>query len=163
MDDRGVGKQAIALVVNEGHKIASVLPDGHRQEVSAQCAAIDAAAKRLTELCARGDGDSSEAHALAATTAEKLNRLRDVIRTALVDRVVEDFMDTQTPLKQFSDCVLKPSAGADKDAVFEDRAKKLSAFAVKAVNTAKMVAVGTTSGNKKIAEALLTYSEQVRK
>lgn len=38
----------------------------------------------------------------------KLKELKDKIQTAVVDRVVEDFVDITTPLKQFTDAALAP-------------------------------------------------------
>lgn len=40
--------------------------------------------------------------------SQKLDELKDKIQGALVDRVVEDFIDIATPLKQFTDAVLAP-------------------------------------------------------
>ena len=38
----------------------------------------------------------------------KLQELKTKIQTAVVDRVVEDFVDIVTPLKQFTDATLAP-------------------------------------------------------
>lgn len=38
----------------------------------------------------------------------KLKELKDKIQTAVVDRVVEDFVDITTPLKQFTAAALAP-------------------------------------------------------
>ena len=40
--------------------------------------------------------------------SQKLDELKDKIQSALVDRVVTDFIDISTPLKQFTDAVLAP-------------------------------------------------------
>lgn len=40
--------------------------------------------------------------------ASKLHELKSKIQKAVVDRVVEDFVDITTPLKQFTDAVLEP-------------------------------------------------------
>jgi len=40
--------------------------------------------------------------------SQKLDELKDKIQSALVDRVVTDFVDISTPLKQFTDAVLAP-------------------------------------------------------
>ena len=40
--------------------------------------------------------------------AERLTQLKDQIQGALVERVVEDFVDIVTPLKQFSEASLAP-------------------------------------------------------
>ena len=52
-------------------------------------------------------------------------------------------------------------SGLDRDRIFEDKAENFSNFSDRSVRTAKMVAVGTSTGNKKIAEALLATSGQV--
>ena len=79
-----------------------------------------------------------------------------------MDKVVEDFLDVATPLKLLTDCVVQPPpAGHDRDRIFEEKSENLSLFSDKTVRTAKMVAVGTSTGNKKIAEALLATSGQV--
>ena len=70
-------------------------------------------------------------------------------------------MDVVTPLKQFSDCVVKPNADENaRNEAFEARAANLSKFSNHALSTAKMVAVGSNSGNKKVAEALLAQGAQ---
>lgn len=80
-----------------------------------------------------------------------------------MDRVVEDFMDVGTPLKQFTEAVVRPCEDEQRrDTVFEEKAKDLTLFGEKAVRTAKMVAVGTNSGNKKTAEAIFAFAGQVR-
>ncbi|XP_059099435.1 vinculin-like isoform X3 [Tigriopus californicus] len=162
VNDRGLGQQAIALVVEEGLKIADVLPAGHRDEVGGLCRRIQTDAYSLTMLCQSEQGESPRAVELARSIAGNLNRLKDVIRNALVDRVVNDFLDAGTPLKQFTECVLSPHPAEEtRDRIFEDKAIRLTTFSERAIQTAKMVAVGTNSGNKKVAEALLAYAAQV--
>ena len=72
---------------------------------------------------------------------------RPWLQGALVDRVVQDFLDTSTPLKQFSEAVLQPAAGAaEREAELERRAAGLVAFSGRVVTTAKLVATGTRGG-----------------
>lgn len=40
--------------------------------------------------------------------SEKLHQLKDMIQNAIVNRVVEDFMDVSSPLKQFTEAVHLP-------------------------------------------------------
>lgn len=40
--------------------------------------------------------------------SQKLHELKERIQNAVVNRVVEDFIDITTPLKQFTDAVLTP-------------------------------------------------------
>ena len=53
----------------------------------------------LANLCAAGAGDTPHALQLAKLIAADLGQLKEAIQTALVDKVVEDFMDVVTPLK----------------------------------------------------------------
>ena len=132
LDDRGLGRQAIALVVEDGLKIATVLPGNchtHRKEdftkgriclyslqcahmqwlfkigsqggdrVVALCKSIQQNSADLANLCAAGAGDTPQALDLAKRVATDLGQLKEAIQTALVDKVVEDFMDVVSPLK----------------------------------------------------------------
>ena len=69
-------------------------------------------------------------------------------------------MDISTPLNKFTEVVLKPK-GTDVNRQFEEKANDLGQFSDKIVRTAKMVAVGTGNADKKIAEEILTVSEQI--
>lgn len=89
-------------------QLAEILPDSQKSEVTLLCQNIESGTQELVELCRSDAGDSPRANALAKSVAANLNRLKDVIRTAIVDRVVEDFMDAGTSLKQFTNCVVKP-------------------------------------------------------
>ena len=104
-----------------------MLPDSQRDEVESLCRSIDQKSHELTDLCNMGQGESPRAQKLAREVTEGLNTLKSVIRqgmiqpftherlrneiflfSALVDRVVDDFMDSASPLKQFTDCVVSP-------------------------------------------------------
>ena len=161
VDDRGLGRQAIALVVEEGFKIGRVLEGEDRSRVVALCRRLEDSTKLLNDLCTIEQGNSPRALAVAKEIAQNLNQLKEVIRTALVDRVVEDLMDVNTPLKQFSDCVIKPKPDeAARNEAFEAKAANLSGHAAKAVTTARMVAAGTGSADKRAAEALIAHASQ---
>ena len=69
-------------------------------------------------------------------------------------------------LQQFTDVVSQPSPQSEQQALeqdrkFKDKASKLSLFSDACARTAKMVAVGADTGNKKVAEALLASAGQV--
>ena len=69
-------------------------------------------------------------------------------------------------MKQFTDVVSQPTPQSqqealDQDRKFKEKASKLSAFSDACARTSKMVAVGADTGNKKVAEALLSSAGQV--
>lgn len=131
--------------------------------VAELCKRIQNETADLQDLCQNGEGSTPMAAQVSKSIATRLNMLKDAIGTALVDRVVDDFMDAGTPLKQFVEFVLQAHPDAElRDNIFEEKAGKLSEFSKRAVGTAKMVAVGTNTASKKTAEALLAQSAQVR-
>jgi vinculin len=69
---------------------------------------VDQLSNQLADLVRRGEGNSPQAKAIAQKLNDKLNELKNKIQTALLQRVVEDFVDINTPLKQFTDAVLAP-------------------------------------------------------
>lgn len=74
VDDRGLGRQAIALVVEEGFKIGRVFEGEDRARVAALCRQLENDSKLLTELCAIDQGSSPRAIAVAKEVAQNLNR-----------------------------------------------------------------------------------------
>ncbi|PSN46699.1 Vinculin [Blattella germanica] len=167
-DDRGLGQQAIALIVTEGKKVADGLPGVHKAEILGLCDEVDILSRQLSDLCRRGHGDTPQAqdvasiiHGVARTLSQKLYELKDRIQNAVVSRVVEDFIDIGSPLKHFTDAVHVPQGTPGREQNFNDRAQQLQQFSTRAAKTARMVAAGGSSGNKKLAEALLSSASQV--
>ena len=78
-----------------------------------------------------------------------------------MDRVIEDFVDILTPLKQFTEAVLAPEGTPGREENFSDKADGLQGFSSRAAQTARMVAAGGSNGNKKLSEALNTSAGQV--
>lgn len=161
IDDKGLGKRAIALIIEEGKKVAEGLPGIHKAEVLQLCDEVDDLSRQLSDLCERGLGNTPQAQQVAKNLNQKLHELKQRIQNAVVNRVVEDFIDITTPLKQFTDAVLTPEGTPGRDQNFSDKANNLQQFSNRAVKTAKIVAAGGSGGNKKIAEALLSSSNQM--
>ncbi|XP_065348377.1 vinculin isoform X2 [Cloeon dipterum] len=160
-DDRGLGQRAIALIVEEGKKVAEGLPGAHKAEILGLCDEVDVLSRQLGELCRAGQGNSEHALAIARNLSQKLYELKTRIQNAVVNRVVEDFIDVNTPLKLFTDAVLAPEGTPNRDVNFLDRAQQLRQFSDRAARTARMVAAGGSGGNKKLAEALISAANQM--
>ncbi|XP_066959691.1 vinculin isoform X1 [Macrobrachium rosenbergii] len=161
LDDKGLGQQAIGLIVEEGKKVAAGLTGPAKSGILALCDEVDNLSQQLSDMCRHGQGDSPQAQDAARALSAKLQELKNKIQTAVVDRVVEDFVDITTPLKQFTDSVLAPEDTPGREQVFENRAANLAQFSNRAAKTALMVAAGSSGGNKKLTEALLASSGQV--
>ena len=93
------------------YQIAEVLPGPLKDRVIELCASIDQDTTELTNLCREGRGGSARALALAKKIAGNLDELKYAIETALVDKVIEDFLDIATPLAKFTEVVVAPHTG----------------------------------------------------
>lgn len=160
-DDKGLGQRAIALIIHEGKKVAEGLPGIHKAEILQLCDEVDNLSHQLGDLCAHGQGNTPRAQEIARQLSHKLYELKNRIQQAVVSRVVEDFIDITTPLKQFTDAVLAPIGTPGRDQNFNDKTHALQTFSNRAAKTARMVAAGGSGGNKKLAEALTTSASQV--
>lgn len=160
-DDKGLGKRAIALIIHEGKKVAEGLPGIHKAEILQLCDEVDNLSHQLADLCAHGQGNTPRAQDIARQLSHKLYELKNRIQQAVVSRVVEDFIDITTPLKQFTDAVLTPAGTPGRDQNFNDKTCALQIFSNRAAKTARMVAAGGSGGNKKLAEALAASASQV--
>nr|XP_031842680.1 vinculin isoform X13 [Nomia melanderi] len=160
-DDKGLGQRAIALIIHEGKKVAEGLPGIHKAEILQLCDEVDNLSHQLGDLCAHGQGNTPRAQEIARQLSHKLYELKNRIQQAVVSRVVEDFIDITTPLKQFTDAVLAPEGTPGRDQNFNDKTHALQTFSNRAAKTARMVAAGGSGGNKKLAEALAASASQV--
>ncbi|XP_054275173.1 vinculin-like isoform X8 [Macrosteles quadrilineatus] len=164
-DDHGLGQQAIALIVSEGkkdqRKVADGLPGVQRSEILTLCDQVDRLSRQLSDLCRRGQGNSPQAQEIARTLSQKLHELKEKIQNAVVNRVVEDFVDIVTPLKHFTEAVHVPEGTPGRDVNFNDKAAALNEWSTRAARTGRMVAAGGSGGNKKLAESLVSAASQV--
>ncbi|XP_020722540.1 vinculin isoform X18 [Bombus terrestris] len=160
-DDKGLGQRAIALIIHEGKKVAEGLPGIHKAEILQLCDEVDNLSHQLGDLCTHGQGNTPRAQEIARQLSHKLYELKNRIQQAVVSRVVEDFIDITTPLKQFTDAVLAPEGTLGRDQNFNDKTHALQTFSNRAAKTARMVAAGGSGGNKKLAEALTASASQV--
>lgn len=141
--------------------MAEGLPGHQKVEILQLCDEVDQLANQFAKLCAQGLGNTPEAQEIARKLNAKLHELKGKIQQALVNRVVEDFMDVSTPLKQFSDAVNVPEGTPGRDQNFNQKSNNLQAFSDRASKTSRMVAAGGSGGNKKIAEVLLGSAAQI--
>ena len=108
----------------------------------------------------RRKGFECQSNGIVQKIAGNLENLKHAIETAIVDKVIDDFLDIGSPLAKFTEVVLTPKGG-DVNRQFEEKANQLGQFSDRIVRTSKMVAVGTGNANKKAAEGILTVAGQV--
>ncbi|XP_003746107.1 vinculin [Galendromus occidentalis] len=160
LDDAGNGERAIRALLEEGRRIAETMPPAERAAIHSLCNEIENMTNQLKDLCRKGLGHTPEAQNLGRLLAGRLNDLRGRIQKGLVDRVVDDFIDVHTPLKQFVEAVHAPESMPGREANFQDKARRLGDFSRKTARTARNVAMGATN-NKRLAEALMNTANNV--
>uniref|UniRef100_A0A183DSW8 Vinculin n=1 Tax=Gongylonema pulchrum TaxID=637853 RepID=A0A183DSW8_9BILA len=161
IDDDGLGLQAVKAMTGEARNLSELLPPADRSRMLDLCAEIDRLADQLADLERRGLGNSPEAHALRSQLRNKLHELADFMKKVLTDRVVEDFADISTPLKQFVDAVYAPPLAPNRERNFEEKARNLNEHSTRCANTALLVAKCGPCKNKKTVEAIIETANQV--
>ncbi|KRZ20464.1 Vinculin, partial [Trichinella pseudospiralis] len=106
-------------------------------------------------------GDSPQARAIANQLKEKLGELKRMMDRALLDRVVDDFSDITTPLKQFAEAVLAPEGTPARDANFAEKAQNLRDHCQRCAKTGRLVGTSGPCKDKKIVEALCSTANQI--
>uniref|UniRef100_A0A8D8GK58 Vinculin n=2 Tax=Culex pipiens TaxID=7175 RepID=A0A8D8GK58_CULPI len=160
-DDRGLGQRAIALIVDEGRRVAEGLSGHQKAEVMALCDEVEQLSHDFSQMSNNGLGHTAQAQEVARRLNEKLHGLKKQIQDAVVGRVVEDFIDISSPLKQFMEAVALPEGTPNREQNFNQKSNKLQSFSDRASKTSRMVAAGGSGGNKKLAEVLLSCASQV--
>nr|XP_027206010.1 vinculin-like isoform X2 [Dermatophagoides pteronyssinus] len=159
-DDKGIGSQAIKALVQDGRKIGQGCNPAQREDLCNLCNQVEMLQKQLEDLCRRGLGHTPQAQELARKLKLKLRELNKMIEQALITRVVEDFIDIVTPLKQFTDAVHMAKGTPNRDNNFQEKANNLSQFSQRVASTARNVGSGLAK-NKRLAEGLMNYSNQI--
>lgn len=154
INDNGLGERAISLIIDEGRKVADGCPGYQKAEILQLCDEVE-------YLKMNAAGTSPKVHEFGKKLTLKLHELKKAIQNALVNRIVQDFMDVSTPLKQFNEAVNVLPGTPNREQNFNQKSNNLQAFSDRASKTSRMVAAGGSSGNKKIAEILLASASQV--
>ncbi|KAM3956903.1 LOW QUALITY PROTEIN: vinculin [Aphomia sociella] len=160
--ERVAAQRAISSIVAQGQRIADGLQGREKAEILQLCAETQRRADSLADLCASGRANSDEARALTRELTEKLHELKRAMERAVVNRVVEDFIDVAAPLRHFTDAVEAPEGTPGREANFHEKAAALQAFSQRAAAAAHMVAAGAGS-NKRLADQLIHNAHQVEK
>ncbi|XP_052753588.1 vinculin [Galleria mellonella] len=159
---RLAAQRAVASIVAQGQRIADGLQGREKAEILQLCSEVQREADALADLCVGGRGGGDDARARARALAEKLHELKRAMERAVVNRVVEDFIDVAAPLRHFTEAVEAPEGTPGREASFQEKAAALQAFSQRAAAAAAMVAAGAGS-NKRLADQLLHVASQVEK
>ncbi|KRZ51240.1 Vinculin, partial [Trichinella nativa] len=161
MDDRGVGLNALKALLAEGRKVADLCSPREKYAMNELCDEIERLSHQLAELQRKGMGDSPQARAIANQLKDKLGELKRMMDRALLDRVVDDFSDITTPLKQFAEAVLAPEGTPARDANFAEKAQNLRDHCQRCAKTGRLVGTSGPCKDKKIVEALCSTANQI--
>ncbi|XP_048487012.1 vinculin isoform X3 [Plutella xylostella] len=155
------GQRAITSIVAQAQRIADGLQGREKAEILQLCSEVQKMSDNLADLCMSGQGDTEEARNITRQLTDKLHELKRAMERAVVNRVVEDFIDVAAPLRHFIDAVNTPEGTIGREANFNDKAAALKAFSHRAATTAHMVAAA--ADNKRLADRLAHTATQVEK
>ncbi|KHJ42082.1 vinculin family protein, partial [Trichuris suis] len=106
-------------------------------------------------------GDSPQARATIEQLRGKLHDLKEMMDRVLLDRVVDDFADITTPLKQFAEAVVAPEGTPGREQNFNDKAQNLRDHCQRCAHTGRLVGTAGPCKDKKIVESLCSTANQV--
>ena len=156
-DDHGLGEQAVQAIIDEARRLAlSCELTQLRQHMLELCDDSELLNRQLSDMCRRGLGQSAQATAMARELSNKLRELQKFIQAALVNRIVDDFIDATLPLRQFTEVVLNSTTTTTtttREQFFKERAHKLSEWSRRATQTAQHVATNCAQ-NKRLADTI---------
>lgn len=152
-DDHGLGEQAIQAIIDEARRLALACQPTLRQQMLDLCNDTEALNTQLADLCRRGYANTPQAQAKARELSTKLREIQRFIQAALVNHVVDDFIDATLPLRLFTEAVLSTSSSSNRDQNFLDKAKNLSNWSKRASQTSRHVATNCAQ-NKRLAESI---------
>ncbi|KAK5964299.1 hypothetical protein GCK32_013822, partial [Trichostrongylus colubriformis] len=160
VDDGGLGLRALKMMTEDARRLADRLNPQDRGHLLGLCSDIDRLANQLADLERRGLGNTPEANAIRQQLKDKLRELSDFMRRILTDRVVEDFADITTPLKQFVEAVHAESHAPNREGNFIDKADRLRQHAGSMTTTARLVATCGPCKSKNTIEAIVDTAEK---
>uniref|UniRef100_A0A0N4Z3B8 Vinculin n=1 Tax=Parastrongyloides trichosuri TaxID=131310 RepID=A0A0N4Z3B8_PARTI len=161
INDNGLGLQAIRSMLDEARRLADYLNPADKNRMLNMISDIGRLADQLADLERRGLGNSPEAHAIRQQLRNKLNEFADFMKKVLTDKVVEDFADISTPLKQFADAVHAPFGMPNRDRNFDEKASNLHEHSSRCTSTALLLAKCGPCKNKKTVESLIEVSNHI--
>lgn len=161
LDDHGLGEQAVQAIIDEARRLALAYKSAgqQRQQMLELCNDAETLNRQLADLCRRGYGQTAQAEAMARELLAKLRDLQRFVQAALVQRVVDDFIDATLPLRQFTDSVLTTTTTTTTETTTRertnllDRSRNLSDWSKRASQTARHVATNCAQ-NKRLADTI---------
>lgn len=160
-DDHGLGEQAVQAIIDEARRLALACQIPHlRQQMLDLCNDAESLNRQLSDMCRRGYGNSAQAQSMARALSSKLRNIQRFIQAALVNRVVDDYIDATLPLRQFTEAVLSTTSTPNRDQHFNDKARNLSDWSKRASQTARHVATNCAQ-NKRLAESITSAANHL--
>ena len=162
-DDHGLGSQAVQAIIDEARRLALACQiSSLRQQMLELCNDAETLNRQLGDLCRRpGQANSEQAQAMARELSNKLREIQRFIQAALVNQVVDHYIDATLPLRQFTEAVLSSSAASqNRDQLFNERARNLSDWSRRAAQTARHVS-SNCAQNKRLAETISSVANQM--
>lgn len=140
-------EDAVNMILKDALNLAQTLPDPRRSEIQGLCSEI----RGIVGDLKRHPADREMKNRLK----DKLLELQKLINDGVLEGAIDDFLDIQTPLKQFMDAVHLPKEFPNRSAIFQDKANNLKNFSDRVSRTCRNVAAnGSGKGfNKKAFES----------
>lgn len=162
VNDGGQGIKTARSVIADARRLASDVKDPvTRDKLFQKASEIEKLVNELDELQRRGLGDSPRAREIAKELQTKFDELKDLMKDVLVEAVAEEFSDTTTVLKQFSNAAMAAKNVPNREANFEEKALALDKQAHRLAALGQQAVAASELGAEDKLEAVKLASKKI--
>ena len=126
VNDGGQGIKTARSLIADARRLAGDAKDATiRNKLLQKASECEKLCNELDDLQRRGLGDSPRAHEIAKELKTKFDELKDLIKDVLVEAVADEFSDTATVMKQFTNAAMAAKNVPNRQTNFEAKALAL--------------------------------------
>ena len=162
VNDGGQGIKTARGMIADARRLASDAKNATiRNKLLEKAAECEKLCNELDDLQRRGLGDSPRAREIANELQKKFDELKDLMKDVLVEAVADEFSDTTTVLKQFSNAAMAAKNVPNREANFEEKALALDKQAHRLAALGQQAVAASDLGAEDKLEAVKVASKKI--
>ena len=162
VNDGGDGIKAARSLIADARRLASDAKDATiRNKLFQKAAECEKLCNELDDLQRRGLGDSPRAKEIANELKTKFEELKDLIKDVLVEAVADEFSDTSTVLKQFTNAAMAAKNVPNRETDFEEKALALDKQAHRLASLGQQAVAASELGAEEKLEQVKVAAKKI--
>ena len=161
-NDGGLGLKTARSLIADARRLAGDVKDATiRNQLLQKTAECEKLCNELDDLQRRGLGDSPRAHEIAKELKNKFDELKDIMKDVLVEAVADEFSDTATVLKQFTNAALAAKTVPNREEKFEEKALALDKQATRLAALGQQAVAASELGAEEKLESVKVAAKKI--